>query len=215
MKRFIGNLWGFFLGARISMEQGQMILVDQIQKVYKSQGVQISNKHIEIIVRQMTSRFLTSEDGIIDIFLPGELIEFSQARRMNRVLEEVISYEPILLGITKASLSTRSFISEASFQETTRVLARAALKGRIDWLRGLKENVIVGEIIPAGTGSKEVIWQRTLEREEDIFLSNRKNCFGENIENPFWHSDTFFVSPTMETVRNILRESAFANGRNI
>nr|WGO60455.1 RNA polymerase beta'' subunit [Aneura pinguis]WGO60541.1 RNA polymerase beta'' subunit [Aneura pinguis] len=215
MKRFIGNLWGFFLSARISMEQGQMILVDQIQKVYKSQGVQISNKHIEIIVRQMTSRFLTSENGIIDIFLPGELIEFSQARRINRVLEEVISYEPILLGITKASLSTRSFISEASFQETTRVLARAALKGRIDWLKGLKENVIVGEIIPAGTGSKEVIWQRTLEREEDIFFSNRAICFGENIENPFWYSDTFFGSPTTETIRNILRESAFANGKNI
>jgi DNA-directed RNA polymerase subunit beta' len=175
MKKFIGNLWGFFLGAKISREQGQMILVDQIQEVYKSQGVYISNKHIEIIVRQMTSGVLTSEDGVVDIFLPGELIELSRARKMNRVLEEVVSYEPVLLGISKASLNTRSFISEASFQETTRVLARAALKGRIDWLKGLKENVIVGGIIPAGTGSKEIIWQRIIEQKEEFFWHDRKN----------------------------------------
>ena len=145
MTNFFGSLWGYFLSARISMEQSQLNLVDQIQKVYRSQGVQISDKHIEIIVRQMTSKVITLEDGMTNGFLPGELIEFARAKRMNRALEEVIPYKPVLLGITKASLNTQSFISEASFQETTRVLAKAALRGRIDWLKGLKENVILGE----------------------------------------------------------------------
>ncbi|KAG6540706.1 hypothetical protein Mapa_017842 [Marchantia paleacea] len=169
MIKFIGNLWGFFLSTKISMEQGQINLVDQIQKVYQSQGVQISNKHIEIIVRQMTSKVITLEEGMTNVFLPGELIEFSRTQKMNRALEEAVPYKPILLGITKASLNTESFISEASFQETTRVLAKAALKGRIDWLKGLKENVILGGLVPAGTGSQEVIWQITLEKKKNIF----------------------------------------------
>ena len=211
MKRFIGNLWGFFLGAKISTEQGQMILVDQIQEVYKSQGVYIANKHIEIIVRQMTSRVLTSEDGVIDIFLPGELIENSRARKMNRVLENVISYEPVLLGITKASLNTRSFISEASFQETTRVLARAALKGRIDWLKGLKENVIVGGTIPAGTGSKEVIWQRIIEKKEEFFFHNRKNYSKEKIGNLSSYQNAFPVSTSVGFFCDVLEKSVSKN----
>nr|QFK69584.1 RNA polymerase beta' subunit [Pogonatum inflexum] len=174
MTKFFGSLWGFFFSARISMEQSQIHLVDQIQKVYRSQSVQISDKHIEIIVRQMTSKVLTLEDGMKNGFLPGELIEFSRAKRMNRALEEVIPYKPVLLGITKASLNTQSFISEASFQETTRVLAKAALRGRIDWLKGLKENVILGGIVPAGTGCQEVIWQITLEKQKNILLKKKK-----------------------------------------
>jgi DNA-directed RNA polymerase subunit beta' len=174
MTKFFGSLWGFFLSARISMEQSQIHLVDQIQKVYRSQSVQISDKHIEIIVRQMTSKVLTLEDGMTNGFLPGELIEFSKAKRMNRALEEVILYKPVLLGITKASLNTQSFISEASFQETTRVLAKAALRGRIDWLKGLKENVILGGIVPTGTGCQEVIWQITLEKQKNILLKKKK-----------------------------------------
>nr|YP_010892609.1 RNA polymerase beta'' subunit [Pleurozia subinflata]URH13426.1 RNA polymerase beta'' subunit [Pleurozia subinflata] len=215
MKKFIGYLWGFFLSAKIGMEQGQIILVDQIQKVYQSQGVYVSNKHIEIIVRQMTSKFLTLENGIINIFLPGELLESSRVQKMNRILEEAIPYEPILLGITKASLNTQSFISEASFQETTRVLAKAALKGRIDWLKGLKENVIIGEIIPAGTGSQEVLWQRILEKKKEIFLRKKKNSFNKKIKNIFLYRNILNVSPAIRTVHNVLKESASKINRNI
>ncbi|KAK4352833.1 hypothetical protein RND71_028351 [Anisodus tanguticus] len=103
-------------------------------------GVQIHNRHIEIIVRQITSKVLVSEDGMSNVFSPGELIGLLRAERMGRVLEEAICYRVVLLGITRASLNTQSFISEASFQETARVLAKAALRGRIDWLKGLKEN---------------------------------------------------------------------------
>ncbi|CAN5950028.1 unnamed protein product, partial [Sphagnum jensenii] len=182
MTNFFGNLWGFFISARISMEQSQIILVDQIQGVYRSQSVQISDKHVEIIVRQMTSKVLTLENGMANGFLPGELIEFSRAQRMNRALEEVVPYKPVLLGITKASLNTQSFISEAGFQETTRVLAKAALRGRIDWLKGLKENVILGGIVPAGTGCQEVIWQITLEKQRNILSKKKKTKFFYNKE---------------------------------
>jgi DNA-directed RNA polymerase subunit beta' len=215
LKKFIGTLWGFFLSAKISIEQGQIILVDQIQKVYQSQGVHVSNKHIEIIVRQMTSKVTTLEDGMINIFLPNELIESSRARRMNRILEEAIPYEPILLGITKASLNTQSFISEASFQETTRVLAKAALKGRIDWLKGLKENVILGGIIPAGTGSQEVIWQITLEKKKELFFSRKNMCFNKKIKNIFLYQNEFTSYPPIATVHNVLKGSILKNNIEI
>ncbi|BDD77239.1 RNA polymerase beta'' subunit (chloroplast) [Marchantia polymorpha subsp. ruderalis] len=214
MTKFIGNLWGFFLSTKISMEQGQINLVDQIQKVYQSQGVQISNKHIEIIVRQMTSKVITLEDGMTNVFLPGELIEFSRAQKMNRALEEAVPYKPILLGITKASLNTQSFISEASFQETTRVLAKAALKGRIDWLKGLKENVILGGLVPAGTGSQEVIWQITLEKKKEIYLKKKKEFFTKKINNVFLYQDTFSIFPTTEIIHNVLKESISKNNKN-
>jgi DNA-directed RNA polymerase subunit beta' len=197
------------------MEQGQIILVDQIQKVYQSQGVHVSNKHIEIIVRQMTSKVTTLEDGMINIFLPGELIESSRARRMNRILEEAIPYEPILLGITKASLNTQSFISEASFQETTRVLAKAALKGRIDWLKGLKENVILGGIIPAGTGSQEVIWQITLEKKKEVFFNKKNISFNKKIKNIFLYQNEFAIFPSMATIHNVLKGSIFKNNIDV
>ena len=142
--RILGIPWGFLIGAELTIVQSRISLVNKIQKVYRSQGVQIHNRHIEIIVRQITSKVLVSEDGMSNIFLPGELIGLLRAERMGRALEEVICYRAILLGITRASLNTQSFISEASFQETTRVLAKAALRGRIDWLKGLKENVVLG-----------------------------------------------------------------------
>nr|QYB18383.1 RNA polymerase beta'' subunit [Riccia fluitans]WKW95008.1 RNA polymerase beta'' subunit [Riccia fluitans] len=215
MTKFIGNLWGFFLSTKISMEQGQINLVDQIQRVYQSQGVQISNKHIEIIVRQMTSKVVTLEDGMSNVFLPGELIEFLRLKRMNRALEEAVPYKPILLGITKASLNTRSFISEASFQETTRVLAKAALKGRIDWLKGLKENVILGGIVPAGTGSQEVIWQITLEKKKEIYLKKqKKEFFTKKLENLFLYKNKFSSFPTTGMIHNILKESISQNNIN-
>nr|YP_009193286.1 RNA polymerase beta subunit-2 [Gnetum ula]BAN16892.1 RNA polymerase beta subunit-2 [Gnetum ula]BAT70196.1 RNA polymerase beta subunit-2 [Gnetum ula] len=152
MTRTLGSFWGLFISAKIIMGQGRIHFVDQIQKVYQSQGVHICEKHIELIIRQMTSRVLISDDVMFNVFSPGELIGLSRAQRIDRAFDEAIHYQTKLLGITKASFDTPSFISEASFQETARVLAKAALQGRIDWLRGLKENVILSNMIPAGTG---------------------------------------------------------------
>jgi DNA-directed RNA polymerase subunit beta' len=215
MTNFFGSLWGYFLSTRISMEQSQLNLVDQIQKVYRSQGVQISDKHIEIIVRQMTSKVITLEDGMTNGFLPGELIEFARIKRMNRALEEVIPYKPVLLGITKASLNTQSFISEASFQETTRVLAKAALRGRIDWLKGLKENVILGGIVPAGTGCQEVIWQITLEKQKNILLKKKKKIkFFYNKVKIFFLDENFFISFTSNDIHTNLKQQIFEINSN-
>ncbi|CAI8582986.1 unnamed protein product [Vicia faba] len=146
--KILGMPWGFLIGAELTIAQSRISLVNKIQKVYRSQGVHIHNRHIEIIVRQITSKVLVSEDGMSNVFLPGELIGLLRAERMGRALEEPICYRALLLGITKTSLNTQSFISEASFQETARVLAKAALRGRIDWLKGLKENVVLGGMIP-------------------------------------------------------------------
>jgi DNA-directed RNA polymerase subunit beta' len=130
-------------------------IVDEVQDVYRLQGVKINDKHIEVIVRQMLRRVQVVDPGDAG-FIPGEQVERSELLDENdRVIAEgkrPASYENILLGITKASLSTDSFISAASFQETTRVLTEAAIMGKRDELRGLKENVIVGRLIPAGTG---------------------------------------------------------------
>nr|WOC91550.1 RNA polymerase beta'' subunit [Utricularia longifolia] len=152
--RILGIPWAFLIGAELTIVQSSIALVNKIQKVYRSQGVQIHNKHIEIIVRQITSKVLVSEDGMSNVFSPGELIGVLRAERMGRALDEAVCYRALLLGITRASLNTPSFISEASFQETARVLAKAALRGRIDWLKGLKENVVLGGMIPVGTGLK-------------------------------------------------------------
>jgi DNA-directed RNA polymerase subunit beta' len=126
-----------------------------VQNVYRSQGVEISDKHIEIVVRQMTSK-VRVDDGGDTILLPGELVELREIQQINATMAITggapAKYTPVLLGITKASLNTDSFISAASFQETTRVLTEAAIEGKSDWLRGLKENVIIGRLIPAGTG---------------------------------------------------------------
>ncbi len=130
-------------------------LVNEVQNVYKSQGVSIDDKHIEVIVRQMTSK-VRIEDAGDTTLLPGELIELRQVEDTNQAMSITggapAEFTPVLLGITKASLNTDSFISAASFQETTRVLTEAAIEGKSDWLRGLKENVIIGRLIPAGTG---------------------------------------------------------------
>lgn len=128
----------------------QLRLLRRVQHVYRAQGVQISDKHIEIIVRRMTSRVLI-ERGRGTGLLPGELVERRRVDRINQAKERVV-YLPVVLGITKAALTTSSFISAASFQETTRVLSEAAVCGKIDWLEGLKENVILGRLIPAGVG---------------------------------------------------------------
>ena len=130
-------------------------ITDEVQDVYRLQGVKINDKHIEVIVRQMLRRVTVVDPGSTGL-IPGEQVERSEVLQINDDMvaadKEPATYNPILLGITKASLSTDSFISAASFQETTRVLTEAAIMGKKDELRGLKENVIVGRLIPAGTG---------------------------------------------------------------
>ncbi len=130
-------------------------LVDEIQEVYRLQGVKINDKHIEAIVRQMLKRVRIKDPGDT-ILLVGEAIEkhvfFEENERVIEQGGRPASAEPLLLGITRASLSTDSWLSAASFQETTRVLTEAACEGKEDYLRGLKENVIMGRLIPAGTG---------------------------------------------------------------
>ncbi|MEO7539484.1 MAG: hypothetical protein ABIV21_05625, partial [Pyrinomonadaceae bacterium] len=135
----------------------QNYLVNEIQEVYRLQGVNINDKHIEVIVRQMLRWVKIKEVGDTEFLLEEQVDRFRYEDENRRVSDEngqTSVGEPLLLGITKASLSTDSFISAASFQETTRVLTEAAISGRIDYLRGLKENVIMGRLIPAGTGMK-------------------------------------------------------------
>src|SRR5207248_1750461 len=153
----------------------QRYLVNEVQEVYRLQGVTINDKHIEIIVRQMLRRVRIEEVGDTE-FVVGELVDkFVFQEENERVLSQgkrPATAKPVLLGITKASLSTDSFISAASFQETTRVLTEAAISGRIDYLRGLKENVIMGRLIPAGTGMEfyrnvRVERDTTAERERE------------------------------------------------
>nr|YP_009105097.1 beta'' subunit of RNA polymerase [Edaphochlorella mirabilis]AIT93776.1 beta'' subunit of RNA polymerase [Edaphochlorella mirabilis] len=137
---------------RKSFEKIQQILVDDVQKVYQSQGVSIADKHVEIIVRQMTSKIKIIEAGKTGL-LRGELIDLDWIEIVNKGIDtQKAEYEPVILGITKAALETESFISAASFQETTRILSKAAIERKTDFLRGLKENVILGHLIPAGTG---------------------------------------------------------------
>src|SRR5205814_6802380 len=130
-------------------------LVDETQEVYRLQGVKINDKHIETIVRQMLRRVRVSDVGDTDFLIDEQvekwLFEEENEKAMNKGKRPAVG-EPLLLGITKASLSTESFISASSFQETTKVLTEAAISGKVDYLRGLKENVIMGRLIPAGTG---------------------------------------------------------------
>jgi len=133
----------------------QSYLVNEIQEVYRLQGVNISDKHIEVIVRQMMRWRKVEDVGDTKFLLEEQVDKFAFAEENDRVIKEggrPATGRPLLLGITKASLSTDSFISAASFQETTRVLTEASIQGKVDHLRGLKENVIVGRLIPAGTG---------------------------------------------------------------
>jgi DNA-directed RNA polymerase subunit beta' len=147
----------------------QRYLVDEIQEVYRLQGVNINDKHLETIVRQML-RWVKVQDIGDTEFLPEEVVDRFKFRQENdRVLtagQRSAFGQSVLLGITKASLSTDSFISAASFQETTRVLTEAAINGKVDYLRGLKENVIMGRLIPAGTGME--YYRRVKIAGEDV-----------------------------------------------
>jgi DNA-directed RNA polymerase subunit beta' len=141
----------------------ELYLVGEVQKVYKSQGVEIHDKHIELIVRQMLKKVRVENAGETDL-LPGQLVDKTvldrENARVKKEKKEQATFEPLILGITKASLATESFLSAASFQETTKVLTDASIEGKIDRLLGLKENVIIGKLIPAATGLKKY---RTIE----------------------------------------------------
>jgi DNA-directed RNA polymerase subunit beta' len=135
----------------------ELYLVGEVQRVYKSQGVEIHDKHIELIVRQMLKKVRIENAGDTDL-LPGQLVDKVVLERENarvkKAKDEQATFEPLILGITKASLATESFLSAASFQETTKVLTDASIEGKVDRLLGLKENVIIGKLIPAATGLK-------------------------------------------------------------
>nr|AIN75580.1 RNA polymerase beta' subunit [Campanula americana] len=207
--RLLGIPWGFLIGAELTIVQSRISLVNKIQKVYRSQGVQIHNRHIEIIVRQITSKVLVSEDGMSNVFSPGELVGLLRAERMGRALEEAICYRARLLGITRASLNTQSFISEASFQETARVLAKAALRGRIDWLKGLKENVVLAGRIPVGTGFKVKRLVHPSRQQNNILFERKEtNLFeGEMIDLFFHHKKVF--DPVLSTNFHDTSEQSF------
>ncbi|MBJ65817.1 MAG: hypothetical protein CML97_04910 [Rhodobiaceae bacterium] len=171
--------------AILGLEALANYLVDEVQNVYRLQGVTINDKHIEVITRQMLQKVEVLDSGD-SLYLEGEQLDKIEMEEINEKLSEekkdLVKYKPILLGITKASLHTRSFISAASFQETTRVLTEAAVNRKSDHLIGLKENVIVGRLIPAGTGSSI----RRLEAEaaaRDQVLTDQHEESLESIEN--------------------------------
>jgi DNA-directed RNA polymerase subunit beta' len=165
--------------AILGIEAVQRYLVNEIQEVYRQQGVNINDKHIEVISRQMLRWVKIKDPGDTDFVLEEQVDRFHFQDENERIIKmsgKPAQAEPLLLGVTKASLSTDSFISAASFQETTRVLTEAAVSGRIDYLRGLKENVIVGRLIPAGTGMRfyrgvEIPVDQAAEDTEAITLS--------------------------------------------
>nr|AKZ23933.1 RNA polymerase beta'' subunit [Penstemon angustifolius] len=204
--RILGMPWAFLIGAELTIVQSRISLVNKIQKVYRSQGVQIHNRHIEIIVRQITSKVLVSEDGMSNVFLPGELIGLLRAERMGRALEEAVCYRAILLGITRASLNTQSFISEASFQETARVLAKAALRGRIDWLKGLKENVVLGGMIPVGTGLTGLVTP-SKQHNKSPLETKKNNLFEGEMRDILFHHKNFFDSFLSKNFHDISEQS--------
>ena len=151
----------------------QDYMLREVQRVYRLQGVDINDKHIEMIVHQMLKKVRVEDNGDSDV-LPGTLVDVLDFEEMNEKLEaegkRPAEGKQVMLGITKASLATNSFLSAASFQETTKVLTEAAIKGKVDPLIGLKENVIIGKLIPAGTGMKSY---------QNVRLSTEMNEFSE------------------------------------
>ena len=167
----------------LGIEELARYLVREVQSVYKLQGVYINDKHIETIARQMLQKVLIKESGDSNL-IAGEQVQRRDIIKLNKILisegKKEVKFEPVLLGITKASLQTSSFISAASFQETTKVLTDAATLGKVDTLKGLKENVIVGRLIPAGTGKMTSDYENiAFERDSEIIEKNKS----ENLEN--------------------------------
>ena len=158
----------------------QSLILNSVQSVYESQGVSIADKHLEVIIKQMTTKVLITHEGDTPL-LPREVIDLYHIQYINDIIKkrnkQTAFYVPLLLGITKAALNNPSFISAASFQETTRVLTKAAIEGRVDWLRGLKENIIIGHLIPSGTGAQTY-----------------ENCFSNNqIKNTRFESNRLLI----------------------
>ena len=161
------------------LRAAQDYMLREVQRVYRLQGVDINDKHIEVIVRQMLKKVRVEEKGDSE-FLPGTMVDVLEFEDVNKQLEaegkEPAAGEQIMLGITKASLATDSFLSAASFQETTKVLTEAAIKGKVDHLKGLKENVIIGKHIPAGTGMKKY---RDVSLNTDVHMEQELNLDDE------------------------------------
>jgi DNA-directed RNA polymerase subunit beta' len=153
----------------------QRYLIDEVQEVYRSQGVNINDKHIEVIARQMLRKLRVDSTGDTEL-LPGELVDRFEFEDKNRQVlaegGEPATALPVLLGVTKASLNTESFLAAASFQETTKVLTEAAISGKVDKLLGLKENVIIGKLIPAGTGlaARQAARRERLAAQQQLLL---------------------------------------------
>jgi DNA-directed RNA polymerase subunit beta' len=181
--RLINN----YEGSYKSFKKVQSFILNSVQSVYQSQGVSINDKHLEVIIKQMTTKVLITYEGNTPL-LRREVIDLYHIQYINQIIQiqekQPAYYVPLLLGITKAALNNPSFISAASFQETTRVLTKAAIEGRIDWLRGLKENIIIGHLIPAGTGSQ-----------------NYRDCFKKYV------SSSNLIKTTSKNISNIRKNS--------
>jgi DNA-directed RNA polymerase subunit beta' len=169
------------------VEELAVYLINEIQEVYRLQGVKINDKHIEVIVRQMLQK-MEIEDGGDTTLLPGEQVDLAELEEANKKALELngkpAKGRPVLLGITKASLQTRSVFSAASFQETTRVLTDAAVNGKVDTLEGLKENVIVGRLIPAGTGGAVARIRRIAAERDKAIQAERAAAIPPALEAP-------------------------------
>ena len=164
----------------------QDYMIQEVQRVYRLQGVDINDKHIEVIVRQMLKKVRIEEAGDTE-FLPGTNVDRLEFEDTNARLEkeglEPATGEQIMLGITKASLATNSFLSAASFQETTKVLTEAAIKGKVDPLIGLKENVLIGKHIPAGTGMRkyrDIRLDSELEMDDELLVDEEESWENES-----------------------------------
>ena len=169
-------------GSYKSFKKVQLFILNAVQAVYQSQGVTINDKHLEVIIKQMTTKVLITYEGETPL-LRREVIDLYHIQYINEIIrmeqKQVACYIPLLLGITKAALNNPSFVSAASFQETTRVLTKAAIEGRIDWLRGLKENIIIGHLIPSGTGAQN--YRNSFQ--QPLPTLNRSNTVSVRFEN--------------------------------
>ncbi|MCM1162210.1 MAG: DNA-directed RNA polymerase subunit beta' [Roseburia sp.] len=191
------------------MRAVQDYMLREVQRVYRLQGVDISDKHIEVIVRQMLKKIRVENNGDAE-FLPGTLVDVLEFEDINERLiaegKEPAEGQQVMLGITKASLATNSFLSAASFQETTKVLTEAAIKGKVDPLIGLKENVIIGKLIPAGTGMKQYrnVALDTDKKLEDVISFDDEFLFDDEFED---EEDLFAADEKLEEVPEELSEN--------
>ena len=176
-----GCLINNYDGSYKSFKKVQLFILNSVQSIYNSQGVGINNKHLEVIIRQMTTKVLVTSEGSAPL-LRREIVDLYHIKYINKTVQsqmkEPACYVPVLFGITKSALNNPSFVSAASFQETTRVLTKAAIEGKIDWLRGLKENIVTGRLIPAGTGSPNyynAFRQKKTTSKPRLLLAKQRN----------------------------------------